>query len=71
MGRSKPRSWKVLVQQTIDKAGVVQATVVKVEADYHRVVDGVLVFRNYNGPEAYPTMVRTFAPGHWLEIIGR
>lgn len=41
---------------------------VKVTAQYFRIVDGALVFRNYV-PDNYPETVRVFAPGYWLEII--
>lgn len=41
---------------------------VKVTAQYFRIVEGALVFRNHN-PTGYPHTVHVFAPGHWLEII--
>lgn len=42
---------------------------VKVTAQYYRIVDGVLYFRNYTGAGTYPETVRVFAPGYWQEII--
>lgn len=39
-----------------------------VEADYIRLDEGHLIFRNNNRGGPYPTTVRIFAPGRWLEI---
>lgn len=41
---------------------------VKVTAQYWRIVDGALVFRNKPDANRYPETVHVFAPGHWLEI---
>jgi hypothetical protein len=42
---------------------------VKVHAEYYRVDEkGTLVFRISHPMGSYPTMVKTFASGHWLEI---
>lgn len=41
---------------------------VKVQAQYFRIIDGALIFRNHDGGP-YPRTVRMFAAGHWLEVI--
>lgn len=42
---------------------------VEVEAEYFRVADGVLTFRNPpRGNQSFPTAVHTFAHGHWREV---
>lgn len=41
---------------------------IKVAAQYYRIVDGALIFRNYRH-DNYPETVRVFAPGYWLEVI--
>jgi len=41
---------------------------VKVTAQYFRITEGALVFRNYV-PDNYPETVRVFAPGYWLEVV--
>lgn len=48
--------------------GRAKRTTVKVAAQYYRIVDGALIFRNYRH-DAYPETVRVFAPGYWLEVI--
>jgi hypothetical protein len=41
----------------------------EVEADYFRVQDGVLTFRQErHGHNDYPVAVRVFAPGFWAEV---
>lgn len=42
---------------------------VKVTAQYFRIVDGALIFRNGSLDNGYPVTVHVFAPGHWHEII--
>lgn len=68
MSRSKQKVVDVAVR-AINKDGMECIQFVPVKAQYHRIVDGALVFRNFV-PNGYPQMVRTFAAGHWLEIIG-
>lgn len=48
--------------------GVKRARWVKVEAQYWRIVDGALCFRNADPEGGYPLTVAVFAPGHWMEI---
>lgn len=48
--------------------GRAKRTAVKVAAEYYRIVDGALIFRNAR-PGNYPQTVRVFAPGYWLEVI--
>lgn len=43
-------------------------TEVTVTADYFRVIDGALWFRNIAVANAYPEMVHVFARGQWLEV---
>jgi len=57
---------EVLVH-AITEDGIPALRLVKVTAQYHRIVDGALIFRNYRNND-YPEMVQTFAAGHWLEI---
>lgn len=40
----------------------------KVEADYFRIVDGALIFRNSARGNTYPEAVRVFASGVWTEV---
>lgn len=40
-----------------------------VEADYFRITEGALIFRNTAGAtDPYPPTVRVFAAGHWAEV---
>lgn len=55
--------------RAINEDGMECVQLVQVKAQYHRIVDGALIFRNFV-PNGYPQMVRTFAAGHWLEILG-
>lgn len=66
--RQRPQ-WKVMtVNHVKATSGVTVYNIVKIEADYHRIVDGTLFFRNHRGPTEYPELVHAFAPGHWLEM---
>ncbi len=61
--------WKVATSRAVAPVtGNTLYNTVKIEADYHRIVDGDLIFRNFGGEGQYPTMVHTFARGHWLEV---
>lgn len=42
---------------------------VKVTAEYYRVQDGALIFRNSRGESQYPETVHVFAPGYWLQVV--
>jgi len=43
---------------------------VTVEADYVRIDNGHLIFRRHNhGYNAYPDLLRAFAPGSWKECV--
>lgn len=67
---SKPNQKIVQVAvRAINEDGMDCVQLVPVKAQYHRIVDGALIFRNFV-PNGYPQMVRTFAAGHWLEIHG-
>jgi hypothetical protein len=68
MAQTKRSKWKVLTH-SVNEDGIPCLAVVEVAAQYHRVVDGVLIFRNFV-PNGYPEMVQTFAAGHWLEVKG-
>ncbi len=67
--RYRRNQWKVATHAVVGRSvGKAEFNTVKIEADYHRIVDGDLIFRNFGGEGQYPTMVHTFARGHWLEV---
>jgi hypothetical protein len=37
-------------------------------ADYFRIEQGCLCFRNHRAAEAYPSTVMVYAPGQWLTV---
>ena len=42
---------------------------IEIEADYHRVEQGCLMFRtNRHGPQQYPVTVHVLAPGEWFQV---
>lgn len=56
------------VTVTVKVRGPKRKTSVKVEANYYRIVDGCLIFRNNVGGNSYPETVAVFAAGYWLEV---
>jgi hypothetical protein len=57
--------WRVLAHP---RTGMGPPALWSLQADYHRIVDGALIFRNYRGPDQYPETVHVFAAGHWMEM---
>lgn len=62
------KKFRVKLSISLMRDEILASDITMVEADYFRIVDGALIFRNSSRGNNYPEAVHVFASGTWAEV---